>query len=100
MIDERTGSDAVGPVSDALLTALASAFTGPDGRPVPVERVTLSAAQVAGLSPAGGPALLVPDDGERAALLPGATAALVVPDGAGEDGDGSRPPRAVALVTR
>ena len=102
MTGEGNGTDGAIPGVDALLTALASAFTGPDGRPVPVERQVLTPGQLAGLRPADGAGVLVPDEAQLAALLPGATAALVVLDGDGtENGDGSSAAHdAVALVTR
>ena len=101
MSDERGGTDAVSPETHALLAALASAFTAPDGRPVPVERRALTAAELAGLHREDGEAVLVPDAAQLAALLPGATAALVVLDGDGAlNGDGTAAPEAVALVTR
>ncbi|GAA4922988.1 GAF domain-containing protein [Actinomycetospora succinea] len=67
------------PETDAVLDALASAFTGPDGRPVPVERRLLSADRIAGLR-GDGDGVLVVDDAALAAQFPGATAALVVLD--------------------
>ncbi|MFR9800956.1 PP2C family protein-serine/threonine phosphatase [Pseudonocardia sp. RS010] len=95
----RTGGTS--PEADALLTALAGVFTGPDGCAVPVERLPLDPGLLAALRVTDGPAVLVPDDAQRAALLPGATAALVVLDGVrGEDGDGARPGAATALLTR
>lgn len=72
--------------ADALLTALAPAFTGPDGRPVRVERVPLEPGGLAGLHSADGCAVLVPDDAQLAELAAGATAALVVLDRDGRTG--------------
>ncbi|PVY97075.1 PP2C family protein-serine/threonine phosphatase [Actinomycetospora cinnamomea] len=68
--------------ADALLDALASAFTAPDGRPVPVDRRPLTPDRLAGLHAGDGTGILVPDDAQLAELAPGAAAALVVLDGA------------------
>ena len=86
------GTEGPSPEADALLAALASAFTGPDGRSVPVERLALDPHTVAALD-AGESGVLVPDDARLAELAPGVTAALVVLDG--ESGNG-----ATALVAR
>ena len=68
-------------------------FTAPDGERVPVERVALGPDRLAGLPAADGSGVLVPDDVQLAALVPGATAGLVVVDR--EDPGGG-----TALVTR
>ena len=86
-------TDGPGPDADALLTALARVFTAPDGERVPVERVAVGPDRLAGLPAAGGSGVLVPDDAQLAALVPGATAGLVVVDR--EDPGGG-----TALVTR
>ena len=78
--------DGPSPEAAALLEALAATFTGPDGRPVPVERLPLAPDRLAGPGTADGPGVLVLDDAQRAELAPGATAALVVLDREGEGG--------------
>ncbi|WP_433781420.1 PP2C family protein-serine/threonine phosphatase [Actinomycetospora sp. CA-101289] len=90
MTSAPPSSDRPRQEADALLTALASTFTAPDGRPAPVERLPLAAEQVAGLPSTDGVGILVPDDTQLAALDPDATAALVVLDSDG----------ATALVAR
>lgn len=87
-------ADGPGPDAETLLTALAATVRGPDGRPVPVERVPLDADAVAALcgAAADSPGVVVPDDDRLAARLPGATAAIVVADRAAGGG--------VALVAR
>ena len=82
------------PEAEALLRALVPAFIGPDGRPVAVERVPLDPGGLAGLRSGDGCAVVVPDDGQLAEILPGATAALVVLDREGEGEGGT------ALVAR
>ncbi|MFC7657228.1 hypothetical protein ACFQV8_13350 [Pseudonocardia benzenivorans] len=55
----------------AALSSLAALLTGPDGRPVPVERVVLTAAQRSLLCPCDGasPMVFVPDPDVLAALV-------------------------------
>jgi len=89
----------------AALSSLAALLTGPDGRPVPVERVVLTAAQRSMLCPCDGasPMVFVPDPDALAALVRGATAGVVVTAEAGlagDDGAGPPPGGAVALVAR
>lgn len=87
------GSERPGPDAEALLTALAAVFTGTDGARVPVERVVLGPDRLAALRAVDGGGVLIPDDAQLAALVPGATAGLVVVDR--EDSGGG-----TALVTR
>jgi hypothetical protein len=82
-----TGRDAgTDPETTELLDALAGAFTGSDGRAVPVERLPLAPDRLAGLPGADGSGVLVPDGERLAELAPGATAALVVLDPQGGGG--------------
>jgi hypothetical protein len=74
------------PDAEALVTALAAAFSAPDGRPVHVERRALTASRIEALGPGDGSGIVVPGDAELADLAPGATAALVVLDTEGGGG--------------
>jgi hypothetical protein len=79
------GSDP-GPVKDGARASSRAAASGPDGLPVPVERLPLDPVRLAALDPGDGPGVLVPDEAQLAAMAPGATAALVVLGGEGEGG--------------
>ncbi|MEJ2863682.1 PP2C family protein-serine/threonine phosphatase [Actinomycetospora flava] len=86
------------PETAALLDALAPSFTAPDGRPVAVERRAITPDELAALAPVDGEVVVVPDDTRLAALVPGATAALVVVDP--ERGDSTSGAGGTALVAR